>query len=91
MLRFQKFLIGKDKNLKENLINNLINNCLILIIDQYGNYVIQNILLFNENKSSSAIAMKIFDNVAYYSKQKDIVQMLLKNVLIFVEKMKEKN
>ena len=66
----QKFLNGKDEVLKENLINNLINNCLVLIIDQYGNYVIQSILLLNENKSSSAIAMKIYDNVAYYSKHR---------------------
>ena len=66
----QKFLNGKDKNLKDMLINNLINNCLVLIIDQYGNYVIQSILLLNESKSSSAIAMKILDNVAYYSKHR---------------------
>ena len=66
----QKFLNGKDKNLKESLINNLINNCLVLIIDQYGNYVIQSILLLNESKSSAAIAMKIYDNVAYYSKHR---------------------
>ena len=66
----QKFLNGKDVSLKESLINNLINNCLVLIIDQYGNYVIQSILLLNENKSSSAIAMKIYDHVAYYSKHR---------------------
>ena len=66
----QKFLNGKDRNLKENLISNLINNCLVLIIDQYGNYVIQSILLLNENKSSTEIAMKIYDNVAYYSKHR---------------------
>ena len=52
------------------LVNNLINNCLVLIIDQYGNYVIQSILLLNDSKSSSAIAMKILDNVAYYSKHR---------------------
>ena len=66
----QKFLSERDQNLKESLINNLINNCLVLIIDQYGNYVIQSILLLNEPKSSSAIAMKILDNVAYYSKHR---------------------
>ena len=66
----QKFLNGKDRNLKDMLVNNLINNCLVLIIDQYGNYVIQSILLLNESKSSSAIAMKIIDNVAYYSKHR---------------------
>ena len=61
-----KFLNGNDKNLKNMLVNNLINNCLVLIIDQYGNYVIQSILLLNESKSSSSILMKILDNVAYY-------------------------
>ena len=66
----QKFLNGKDKNLKEMLINNLINSCLVLIIDQFGNYVIQSILLLKDLKYSSAIAMKIYDNVAYYSKHR---------------------
>ena len=66
----QKFLNGNDKNLRDMLVNNLINNCLVLIIDQYGNYVIQSILLLNESKFSSAIAMKIYDNVAYYSKHR---------------------
>ena len=66
----QKFLNGNDKELKEGLIENLINNCLILIIDQFGNYAIQSILLLNEMKYSNIIAMKIYDNVAYYSKHR---------------------
>ena len=66
----QKMLEGPNKKLKNNLINNLIENCFVLIIDQFGNYVIQSILLLNENKPSSAIAMKICDNVPYYSKHR---------------------
>ena len=66
----QKFLDGPDCNLKKNLINSLINNCLVLIIDQFGNYVIQSILLLNDSKASSIIALKICDNVAYYSKHR---------------------
>ena len=66
----QKMLEGPDKRLKNNLITNLIENCFVLIIDQFGNYVIQSILLLNEHKSSSAIAMKICDNVPYYSKHR---------------------
>ena len=66
----QKMLEGPNKKLRNSLINNLIENCFVLIIDQFGNYVIQSILLLNDNKFSSAIAMKICDNVPYYSKHR---------------------
>ena len=66
----QKLLEGPNKKLKNNLINNLIENCFVLIIDQFGNYVIQSILLLNDIKFASAIAMKICDNVPYYSKHR---------------------
>ena len=66
----QKMLEGPDKKLRNNLINSLIENCFVLIIDQFGNYVIQSILLLNEKRSSSAIAMKIRDNLPYYSKHR---------------------
>ena len=66
----QKMLEGPNKKLRNSLINTLIENCFVLIIDQFGNYVIQSILLLNDNKFSSAIAMKICDNVPYYSKHR---------------------
>ena len=66
----QKMLESRNKKFRNNLINNLIENCFVLIIDQFGNYVIQSILLLNDNKASSEIAMKICDNVAYYSKHR---------------------
>ena len=66
----QKMLEGPDKKLRNQLINNLIENCFVLIIDQFGNYVIQRILLLNDKTSSSAIAVKICDNLPYYSKHR---------------------
>ena len=66
----QKLLDGPNQKLKYDLINNLVENCFVLIIDQFGNYVIQTILKLNEKKSSNAIAMKVFDNLSYYSKHR---------------------
>ena len=66
----QKFLDGSYKKLRNELIKSLINNCLVLIIDQFGNYVIQSVLLLNNKKTSSEIAQKISNNVPYYSKHR---------------------
>ena len=66
----QKILEGPDKPLKSELIKNLINNCFVLIIDQFGNYVIQSILFLNNTKYSSDIALIISDNAPYYSKHR---------------------
>ena len=66
----QRLLDGPDKKLKADLIANLVENCFVLIIDQFGNYVIQSILLLNNPKASGAIAMKICDNLQYYSKHR---------------------
>ncbi len=66
----QKFLDGPYQQLKIALIQNLINNCLVLIIDQFGNYVIQSVLLLKDKNACSAIALKICDNVPYYSKHR---------------------
>lgn len=66
----QKLMDGPNKKLKYELINSLVENCFVLIIDQFGNYVIQSILTLNEKESSSAIAMKVCDNLPYYSKHR---------------------
>ena len=66
----QKFLDGPYIDLKNDLIKSLINNCLVLIIDQFGNYVIQSVLLLKDKKACSEIALKICDNVPYYSKHR---------------------
>jgi hypothetical protein len=66
----QKILEGPDKPLKSELITNLIDNCFVLIIDQFGNYVIQSILHLKNCKYCSDIALIISENAHYYSKHK---------------------
>ena len=66
----QKLMEGPNKKLRNELIENLVENCFVLIIDQFGNYVIQNILILNDSKASAAIALKICDNIQYYSKHR---------------------
>ena len=66
----QKILEGPDRPLKFELIKNLLDICLALIIDQFGNYVIQSILQLNINKYSSVIALLLSDNAPYYSKHR---------------------
>ena len=66
----QKYLDTKDEELKSRLIQSLIDKCLILIVDQFGNYVIQSILLLKDISSANQIAEKLKDNVAYFSKHK---------------------
>ena len=86
----QKFLVGPNQKLKYDLINNLIENCFVLIIDQFGNYVIQTILTLNEKESSSLIAMKICDNLPYYSKHR-YSSNAIERCFDFCDKKLEKN
>ena len=66
----QKYLELKDPIMTPNLLNKLIDNCLLLIIDQFGNYVIQTILLMGDKKYGNKLAEKITENVVYYAKHK---------------------
>ena len=66
----QKYLDCKDEGMKSRLIKSLIDKCLVLIIDQFGNYEIQSVLLLDDVEDSNAIASKLVDNAAYYSKHK---------------------
>ena len=66
----QKYLDSPDEEMKRNLINSLIDKCLVLIIDHFGNYVMQSVLLLNDVEASNAIASKLVENAAYYSKHK---------------------
>ena len=66
----QKILEGPDRPLKFELIKNLLDICLGLIIDQFGNYVVQSILQLNISKYSSAIALLISENAPSYSKHR---------------------
>ena len=66
----QRLLDRPDEQFRNDLIANLVENCFVLIIDQFGNYVIQSILLSNNTKAAGAIALKICDNIQYYSKHR---------------------
>ena len=66
----QKFLESSKGEKREKLIKYLINDCEKLIIDQFGNYVIQSILLLNEVSFSNKIVEIIIKNPSYYSKHK---------------------
>ena len=66
----QRLLDRPDEKFRNDLVANLVENCFVLIIDQFGNYVIQSILLSNDMKAAGAIALKICDNIQYYSKHR---------------------
>ena len=66
----QRLLDRPDEKFRNDLVANLVENCFVLIIDQFGNYVIQSILLSNDPKAAGAIALKICDNIQYYSKHR---------------------
>ena len=66
----QKYLQINDPIMTPNLLNKLIDNCLLLIIDQFGNYVIQSILLMGDKNYGNRLAEKIAENVVYYAKHK---------------------
>ena len=53
-----------------NLLDKLIENFFLLITDQFGNYVIQTILLMGDKKYGNRLAEKIAENIVYYAKHK---------------------
>ena len=66
----QKFLESSKGEKREKLIKYLINDCEKLIIDQFGNYVIQSILLLNDVIICNKIVEIIIKNPSFYSKHK---------------------
>jgi hypothetical protein len=66
----QYYLDIKDPIMTPNLLDKLVENCLLLIIDQFGNYVIQSILLMGNKNYGNKLAEKISENVVYYAKHK---------------------
>ena len=66
----QKYLETRDKTMIPELVDKLIEDCLLLIIDQFGNYVIQTILLMGDKKYGNILAEKISSNIVFYAKHK---------------------
>jgi hypothetical protein len=59
-----------NNNLRKNIIQPLLNNCLILIIDPVGNYIIQYLLSLEDSDITINIINKIIDNISFYSKHR---------------------
>ncbi len=69
----------------ENVIINIEKTLNIIITDQYGNYIIQSILNFKNNKLKEKILNSIILNLNFYSKQKfssNVVEICLENDLV---------
>ena len=63
-------LLNTKSDLKINIINKLLDKCLILIIDNIGNYIIQYLLSLREQNIISNIINQILNNISFYSKHK---------------------
>ena len=67
----QNYLSNMNKiNLKNELIQVLLKNCLILITDQFGNYIIQYLLSLEDSNISLNIINQIINNISFYCKHK---------------------
>ncbi|MCQ2817688.1 MAG: hypothetical protein MJ252_10525 [archaeon] len=66
----QKYLQTSEEEMLLGLIKQLIKNCLDLVVDQFGNYVIQSILLMKNISYGNEITRKITENVCFYAKHK---------------------
>ena len=76
---------NNNNNYKQPIIGNILNNCLILIIDKIGNYIIQYLLTLGDNKIISEIINKIINNISFYSKHQFSNYVILK-LLIYSNK-----
>ena len=66
----QKYLETRDQTMIPALLDKLIEDSLLLIIDQFGNYVIQTILLMGDKVYGNKLAEKISPNIVFYAKHK---------------------
>ena len=62
-------LSGHEK-MKENIIQSILSNCLTLIIDPFGNYIIQYLLTLEDSNITLNIINQIINNVSFYSKHR---------------------
>ena len=67
----QNYLSNMNEiNLKNELIQVLLKNCLILITDQFGNYIIQYLISLEDSNISLNIINQIINNISFYCKHK---------------------
>jgi hypothetical protein len=66
----KKYFETVKKEYLINVVNEIDNNLEEIITDQFGNYVIQEIVLMKNKKIKENIINKIFNNLCYFSTQK---------------------
>ncbi len=66
----QKLIDNSQDEFKELLIDSIIECSLGLILDQFGNYVIQYILAFKDYNYNERIILGYLNDISYLSKQK---------------------
>jgi len=82
----QKCLEFADKNQKNNLIELIIKNSILLMTDQFGNYVIQYLISLQEQILNEKIINSFCSNIEYLSKQKyasNVIEKVKNNFLNF--------
>ncbi len=80
----QKCIDFADKNQKVLLIQNIIKNSIILMTDQFGNYVIQYVITLKDQILIEKIINTFKNNIEYLSKQKfasNVIEKVKRNLI----------
>jgi pumilio RNA-binding family len=80
----QKCLENSDPMIKKIIIENIIENCLILITDPYGNYVVQNVIYLRDFEYNKKIILNLMKDIVFFSKQKYSSNVVEKVKLKFI-------
>lgn len=67
--------------LRQQVIQAILKNCLILIIDPSGNYIIQYLLSFKDSNITLNIINQVINNISFYSKHKYAYYVIQKVLL----------
>lgn len=88
----QKCLELADRVHKESLIDAIIKNSIILMTDQFGNYVIQFVISSKDQTIISRIINSFKNNIEYLSKQKfasNVIEKVIVHFKIFTNYLKK--
>ena len=74
----QKYLNSNDVYLVPKITNKLLDQSLLLIIDKFGNYVLQTLIKTSNKDCSNKLSEKIIENISYYGNHKYSLNVVLK-------------
>jgi len=69
---------------KRSLISNIIENCLSLIIDPYGNYVVQHVIYLRDHEDNKQMIKSFLNDITFFSKQKFSSNVVEKVTSLFI-------